>query len=146
MVDSLAKSFPKLQPSRLMREYFIFSRLWVRFRYPVSLPEDVANALGMPISNSLSYHDFIDYLTHLTQTPTRLAKYMPRELAEEAFQTALRKEKFCNSSLFSYYFNDGWMEFVLQFDDQSRLRRVYIQHKDIIQDEGVEIPLAHFGS
>jgi hypothetical protein len=67
---------------------------------------------------------------------------MPREEAEAAFQTALRKEKFLHNSLFSYYFNEGWMEFVLQFDEHSRLRRIYIQHKKITQEEGIEIPLS----
>lgn len=67
---------------------------------------------------------------------------MPREEAEAAFETALRKEKFLHNTLCSYYFNEGWMEFVLQFDEHSRLRRIYIQHKKIEQEEGIEIPLS----
>ncbi len=54
-----------------------------------------------------------------------------REEAEDVFRTALRKERFSQNSLFSYHFNGGWMEFMLQFDEQSRLRRIYIQHKDL---------------
>ena len=47
---------------------------------------------------------------------------------------ALRKERFSSSSLYSFYFNEGWLEFELQFDADSLLRRVYLHHK-LIQDE-----------
>ncbi len=120
----------------------LFYKLFLRFRYPVSLPEDVAEALGVQCSNFITFEDFVTKLTCPSCRPTRLKKFMPREEAEAAFQTALRKEKFLHNSLFSYYFNEGWMEFVLQFDEHSRLRRIYIQHKKITQEEGIEIPLS----
>lgn len=66
---------------------------------------------------------------------------MPRNEAEAAFKNASRTERFKQNTLCSYYFNEGWMEFILQFDNQARLRRIYLQHKDIDQDSGVEIPL-----
>lgn len=114
-------------------------RLFARFRYPVSMPEDVASDLGLSINNQLSFQEFINYLTNPTVKPTKLSRYMPRHEAECIFQTALRKERFKHDSLFSYYFNGGWMEFVLQFDEQSRLRRLYIKHKDIKQRHEISI-------
>lgn len=116
-------------------------RLFLRFRYPVSLPEDVAEALGIPCSNSLSFEQFIQQLCSPQCRPTRLKKFMTREEVELAFVHALRKEHFNQNSLYSYYFNEGWMEFVLYFDDKSRLRRVYLQHKYIPQEEGFEISI-----
>jgi hypothetical protein len=115
-------------------------RLFVRFRYPVSMPEDVASDLGLNISNHLTFQEFIEQLTDPNLRPSKLSRYMPRHEAECIFQTALRKERFKHDSLFSYYFNGGWMEFVLQFDEQSRLRRLYIKHKDMKQK--YEIPMS----
>ena len=116
-----------------------FFRLLSRFRYPVSLPEDVAKDLGFSLSNFMSFGELVQCLTHSTTPPANLQRFMPRSQAEKVFQKALRKEKFSQNSLFSYYFNEGWMEFVLQFDDDSRLRRLYIQHKKI--KDKTEIPL-----
>jgi hypothetical protein len=120
-----------------------FRHFFLRFRYPVSLPEDVAKALGVPISNFVTFEEFVDRLTSPKCRPTRLQKFMSREKAEQAFQGALRKEHFREKSLYSYYFNEkGWVEFILQFDDQSRLRRIYLQHKNIEHDQGLEISLS----
>ena len=66
---------------------------------------------------------------------------MPREKAEKAFISAQRKEHFMRSSLFSYYFSEGWMEFKLEFDSKSLLRRIYIQHKTIEDERGIELHL-----
>ena len=66
---------------------------------------------------------------------------MPKEKAQEAFQKA-HQEHFNRTSLFSFYFAEGWMEFVLEFDEQSRLRRMFLHHKNIKQERGVEIHLA----
>lgn len=117
-------------------------RLIQRLRYPVSLPEDVANALGIHVSNFMTFDQFVSQLVSPKCRPTRLKKFMPREKAEEAFAGALRKEYFKHNSLFSYYFNEGWMEFVLFYDEHSRLRRIYLQHKHIVEEEGIEIPLS----
>lgn len=116
-------------------------RLLLRFRYPVSLPEDVAHALGIQVSNFLTFDEFVNQLVSPECRPTRLTKFMPRDKAEEAFQGAQRTERFKQNTLISYYFNEGWMEFVLFFDEQSRLRRIYLQHKQIAQDSGIEIHL-----
>lgn len=115
-------------------------RLLVRFRYPVSTPEDVATDLGLNMNNDLTFEQFMSCLIDPCYRPTKLAKFMPRDKAEDIFQLALRKEKFKQNSLFSYYFNGGWMEFMLQFDEQSRLRRLYIRHKDLKQK--YEIPIS----
>lgn len=56
--------------------------------------------------------------------------------AERAFHGAIRKERFSTSSLYSFYFNEGWLEFELQFDSNALLRRVYVHHK-LINDHGV---------
>jgi len=126
-----------------MKTLDLLYRFLVRFRYPVTLPEDVAMALGIQVSNFITFEEFVSRLTSPNCRPTRLLKFMPREQAEKAFQHAQRKEPFKQNSLFSFYFKEGWLEFILQFDDQSRLRRIYLQHKQIKQDEGIEIPLIH---
>ncbi|CCB86871.1 MULTISPECIES: hypothetical protein [Parachlamydia] len=118
-----------------------FCRLLMRFRYPVSLPEDIAQALGISFSNFLTFDQLIEQLIDPNCSPKRLKKYMPREDAEAAFESACKKDKFSQNSLFSYYFNEGWLEFILQFDSHSRLRRIYIHHNKILQEEGAEIPL-----
>lgn len=124
-----------------MKAFDLLYRFFLRFRYPVSLPEDIASALGIDINCYLTFDEFVSRLQCPNFRPTKLKKYMPRELAEDAFHLALRSDRFGQKSLFSYYFNEGWMEFVLQFDEQSRLRRIYLQHKYIQNDIGLEIPL-----
>lgn len=118
-----------------------FRSLFVRFRYPVTLPEEIASDLGLTISNQLSFKEFVIQLTHCSNPPQHLKRFMPREAAEAAFQCAQRKDKFGRNSLFSYYFNEGWLEFNLQFDEKSRLRRVYLQHRQLAHEQGVEIKL-----
>lgn len=127
-----------------MKAWNMMRMFLIRFRYPVSSPEDIAQDLGIPATNFLTFQEFFLQLSSPSCRPAKLNKFMPREEAEEVFQTALRKEKFSRNSLFSYYFNEGWVEFVLQFDDQSRLRRIYLHHKEIPQDEGIEILLDRF--
>lgn len=113
--------------------------LFVRFRYPVSMPEDVASDLGLEITNSLNFKEFMRCLTDPRHRPTKLSRFMPREQAEDIFRLAKRKERFQQNSLFSYHFKGGWMEFILQFDEQSRLRRLYIRHKDLKQKHEISI-------
>lgn len=116
-------------------------RVIMRLRYPVSMPEDIADALGISLPNSLTFKEFVQQVTKPCSLPTRLAKYMPRELAEKAFWNAVCKERFCEKTLICYYFTEGWVEFMLQFDKDSRLRRIYIMHREIQADRGIEIPL-----
>ncbi len=124
-----------------MKAWHLMQQLLIRYRYPVSMPEEVASALGIPVSNRTNFQEFLAQLCSPSCCPTTLNKYMPREEAEEAFRSARRKERFTRNSLFSYYFSEGWVEFVLQFDEQSRLRRIYLHNKAIPQDEGIEIQL-----
>jgi hypothetical protein len=123
-----------------MKVFQPLMQLFVRFRYPVSMPEDVAKDLGLKLSNTLSFQKFIYLLTNSDHRPTKLSRFMPRDLAEQTFRTALKKERFQYNSLFSYHFKTGWMEFMLQFDNESRLRRLYIRHKDLKQQHEIEIP------
>lgn len=116
-------------------------RFFLRFRYPVSLPEDIATDLGINTSNFLTFEEFVFQLSCSGCRPRHLTRFMPREAAEAAFQSAQRKECFGRNSLFSYYFHEGWLEFNLYFDEHSRLRRIYLQHKRLASDKGVEIPL-----
>ncbi len=124
-----------------MKAWDSLSRFFLRFRYPISMPEDIGTSLGIQMSNYITFHEFVTKLTSPACKPTKLLKFMPREKAEEAFFGAPLKEKFRNNTLVSYCFNEGWVEFVLHFDDNSKLRRIYLQHKDIKQDCGLEIPL-----
>lgn len=119
---------------------YLYSFL-TRFRYPVSLPEDIALALGVSLSNSQSFRDFVKQLVEPTLTPTTLSKFMMRDQAEQVFCNAPLKERFSQSTLISYYFNEGWLEFVLKFDDHGCLRRLYMLHRDIPKEDGIEIPL-----
>jgi hypothetical protein len=124
-----------------MRSLDWLLKVLVRFRYPVTLPEEIAMDLGISISNFLTFEEFVNKLTNLSSRPKRLKRFMPRAIAEAAFQSAQRKEHFGRNSLFSYYFHEGWLEFSLYFDEESRLRRLYLQHKNLSCEQGIEIPL-----
>lgn len=116
-------------------------QFFLRFRYPVSLPEDIAGDLGINASNLLTFDEFVSQLTNLSGNPRNLYRFMPRRDADATFETAQRKEHFGRNSLYSYYFHEGWLEFNLYFDEQLRLRRVYLQHKHFTSEQGIEIPL-----
>lgn len=110
-------------------------------RCDISIPNDIAKTLGMDLSVYPTFNDFINQIASTSFRPLHLKKYMPRNEAEEVFQGAFKKECFHKKTMFSYFFNDGWMEFVLSFDEQSRLRRVFVLHKKIAEEQGVEIHL-----
>lgn len=122
-----------------MQFFDSFLHMFIRFRYPVSLPQDIAHALGISLKNTIAF----EHLLMVCQScvPTRLAKFMPRMEAERVFQSAQRKDRFAQTSLYSYFFSEGWLEFELHFDDCSRLRRIYIHHKLIVNPNGFELPL-----
>jgi hypothetical protein len=124
-----------------MKWFKLIQHVWIRFRYPVSMPEDIALALGIQLSNTMPFKDLVTQLSRAC-CPKRLTKFMPRSAAEEAFSNAIRTERFCEKTLISYYFSEGWLEFVLLFDRSSRLRRIYLLHRAIQTDEGIELPLA----
>ncbi|MEC7838839.1 MAG: hypothetical protein VX777_02230 [Chlamydiota bacterium] len=117
------------------------TRFLARFRYPVSLPEDVTETLGVQVSNFLSFDELIKKVASSRCNPLSLAKYMPRKDAERAFQRATCIERFGEKTLVSYFFPEGWVEFILKFDRQSRLRRIYLLHKGIEDEGGIEISL-----
>lgn len=123
-----------------MKVLDLILRFLLRFRYPATLPEDIAADLGFNTSNFITFKEFVEKLTS-HRCSQRLTRFMPREAAEAVFQSALRKERFRMNSLFSYYFHEGWLEFILQFDAEGRLRRIYLQHKLIRSETGIEIPL-----
>lgn len=125
--------------SYYLRERLQF--LYLRFRYPISLPEEVGEALGISCYKLTSITELIDHIASPHCFPTKIYKFMSRDDAEELFSAALKKERFHASSLFSYYFHEGWMEFVLIFGEDNTLRRVYMQHKAILEEEGVELCL-----
>ncbi len=122
-----------------MQFFTAVRQMLIRLRYPVSLPEDVAASLGICIDNRIAFGPFLT--TCKDCQPTRLAKFMPRMEAERAFHAALRKEKFSSNSLYSFYFNEGWLEFDLQFDAHGLLRRVYLHHKQIHGVYEINLPI-----
>lgn len=119
--------------------YNAFLKLWARFRYPFSTPEDVAKDIGLPITNLISFPDFMNYLIEPSHRPSNLTRLMSKKDAENVFRSAKRKECFQQNSLFSYYFNGTWLEFILEFDDNSQLRRLYLRHKDLKRAHEISI-------
>lgn len=119
---------------------FLF--LYWRYRHPVSLPEDVASDLGIQLSNFMTDDELVHEIILPHCRPTRVKRYMSRQKAEAAFHSACRTERFSHHTLFSYYFRGGWLELLLKFDENEKLRRLYINHRTISQPEGVEISLA----
>lgn len=113
-----------------------------RVRYPATLPKDIATDLGIPSSHFLSFDDLFSQLTHTECRLENLRRYMLREEAEAAFHSAQKHDKFGRSSLFSYYFKEGWLEFSLHFDEHSRLRRIYLQHRRVQQAQGIELRIS----
>ncbi|MFA6916197.1 MAG: hypothetical protein WC222_07355 [Parachlamydiales bacterium] len=116
-------------------------RLITRWRYPVCCPEDISQALGLRLSNQLTFDELINQLTSPHCSINSLYKYMNRSAAEASFGNALRVERFLHTTLVSYFFSEGWMEFNLHFDDDGKLRRLYLQHHCIPSNIGVEIAL-----
>lgn len=117
------------------------SRFICRFRYPVSLPEDIASDIGVDLPNHLNFEEFLKRLASPQNCPKHLWKWMRRDLAENAFKSALKSEIFLSSSLFSYYFSQGWVVIALYFDEAETLRRLYVQCPYAETMEGFDIPL-----
>jgi hypothetical protein len=113
------------------------ARIW----YPVALPEDLAEVFEIEISNFVPYPKLLETISGCQLHSHRLAKYMPRKLAESVFRHATCVETFKDKSIASYYFHEGWIEFVLYFDQDGALRRIYLLHKEIPNEMGVELPL-----
>ena len=64
-----------------MKAFDHLCRFFIRFRYPISLPEDIAEALGINLSNYITFDKFVSLLTCPSCKPTKLHKFMPREIA-----------------------------------------------------------------
>ncbi len=128
-----------------MKLFKKLSKFVQRLKNPVSLPEDIGRDLGIQLLyNELSFQECIDKLIAKDRTSKYLNRFMPREKAEMLFKSAVRKETFKETTLFSYYIYSGWLAFKLIFDDQNRLRRVYLQHCSLKQQEsedGIEMCL-----
>ncbi|MCB1135648.1 MAG: hypothetical protein KDK78_05210 [Chlamydiia bacterium] len=116
------------------------SRFFYRLSNPVSLPEELCSDLGLSLKSS-SFHSLISQLCHPRFRPCHLTKFMPREKAEKTFSGAVHRERFPERTLCSYYFGGGWLEFTLIFDHSDRLRRLYVEHKDLQGGTRIEIPL-----
>ena len=116
-------------------------RLLSRFRYPVSLPEDIAFDLGLMISNTITFKDFICFLSSPNLPPIKLKKFMPRSRAEALFRTPIKKEIFPSSTLFSYYLGKGWVVVSLYYDQQSLLRRVSVELPTNLTTGRLDLPL-----
>jgi len=120
-----------------------FKYLLRRIRFPLSLPEEIADDLGIVADPETSVPELIKALLKPNSRPSHLVKNMSREKAEAVFRSALIKERFMRSTICSYYFHEGWVEFILNFDKKSHLRRVYMQHKEVASDDdGCEIALS----
>lgn len=135
-------SFPITKKEDKMQLVDELSRLMSRFRHPNSLPEDIANDLGITLSNHTSCEKLLELLASAQFKPTKLYWMMHRHDAEAGFRFFLKKEQFKTSTLFSYYFNKGWIIFSLYYDQMQRLRRVHIQYPcgTIFQDHDLFLP------
>lgn len=116
-------------------------RLMSRFRYPVSLPEEIACDLGLMIPNTIQCKDLIRFLSSPNLPPIKLKKYMPRFRAESHFRSPVKSESFPNRTLFSYYLGKGWVVVSLYYDDQALLRRVSLQFPKNLEDISLDLPL-----
>lgn len=114
-------------------------------RYPVSSPHDVLSALGVQEdARDLNFHQFLKKI--ITRAPKRLCRWMTRDEVEKCFSSAYKKECFHHTTLVSYYFLQGWLEFILEFDQSKSLRRLYVQHPLLNSSQSIELELPdHIG-
>lgn len=122
----------------------VFYRLLSHLRYPISSPHDVLSALG--VSEELQDVDFHHFLKKVvTRVPRRIFRCMGREDVERCFSSAYKKESFHRTTHASYYFMQGWLEFVLEFDESRLLRRLYVHHQLLSSSQSVELELPDQG-
>jgi hypothetical protein len=119
----------------------LLAKLLQRFRFPATLPQEITQALGIRMADPLSFDEFFKNLVSKETIPSRLRKMMPRPQAEAPFSSAQRKERFHENTIFSYYFNEGWLIFILRFDEQGRLRGLELRHERIQGESGLQLPL-----
>ncbi len=103
------------------------SHFFSHFRYPASLPEDVALDLGVDLPRAPTFCKFIEALSSPHLYSKKLYKLMSKEEVERAFSRALKRENFRSTTLFSYFFTEGWLVLTLYFDENKKLQRLYVQ-------------------
>lgn len=108
-------------------------------RYPISHPADVLRALGIQPRKSFNFRQFLQHV--VTQSPRTLYRRMLRTDAEKIFKTAYKKEVFHHTTIISYCFCQGWLEFILEFDTKDLLRRLYVQHRLLNSAHSLELEL-----
>ena len=119
----------------MMKLWSRLTTLVARIWYPVALPEDIAHCFGLKVSNFLPLEELIRILSKSQSYTAFLSRYMPRDIAESVFRQATSIESYGEKTIISYYFIGGWIEYVLQFDREDRLRRVYLSHRATEQME-----------
>ncbi len=124
-----------------MKLFYYLASLCSRWQYPLSSFKEVVDDLGVNVPGNIALKEFVKALTSQHCHLTKLTKFMSRDDAEKVFASAIKKERFSGHSLYSYYFDNQWMGFYLQFDQNSKLRRIYVQHKDFKKQCGEEIKL-----
>lgn len=118
----------------------IFSCL-ARIRYSGTPHTEIALALGIVPPQTLCVRKFVKQVARRCELSQTLYRFMGKKEAEKQFDNALIKEHFKNFSLFSYKFPGGWLQFALKYDTEHKLRRLYIHHKFLPQQEGIEVTL-----
>jgi hypothetical protein len=105
---------------------------WIR--YPRSVPEEVAAALGVTLAQPHCWDELLKHLGSPQWAPPRLQRLMSRAHAQAAFSSALQIEEFTHTALCSYHLGGGWLTFDLHFDLEQRLRRLYVRHPQLGPD------------
>lgn len=116
-------------------------RFFLRFKYPIILPEEVARTLEINAPINLTVDELIVCLTSGSQSSPLLVSHAKRETLEKCFSNAQQLEKFGRKTLISYYFSEGWLELSLEFDAHDTLSRAFVIHQKIPGDQGYEIAL-----
>jgi hypothetical protein len=124
-----------------MRLFYYLAKLYSGWQYRLYSFKEVADDLGVDVPGNIAFEGFVKALTTQYGHSAKLTKFMPRDDAEKVFASAIKKERFSRHSLYSYYFDKDWVGFYLQFDQNSKLRRLYIQHKNFKKHSGEEIEL-----
>jgi hypothetical protein len=105
------------------------------------LPDELLKTLGLDLEGKSSIEDFVEKLNHSKSLHVKLKKFMTRREVENTFLSAEKKEHFSRHSLYSYYFSKGWLGFFVSFDQDLKLRRVYLQYKSLRYQDFIELYL-----
>jgi hypothetical protein len=105
------------------------------------LPDELLKTLGLDLKGNSSIEDLLEKLNHSKSLHIKLKKFMTKREVENAFISAEKKEHFSRHSLYSYYFSKGWVGFFVSFDQDLKLRRVYLQYKSLRYQDTIELYL-----